>query len=229
MIVKKHMLRIKKHKGKIMPKKPKYTKEMLVDTAVNIIREKGISYITAQSLAKKLNATAPSVFTHFSSVDEIRQAARNKAKEIYNEYVEKGLKMNPPFKGFSLQIVKFAMDEPQLYKLLFHENGKNNTFSEYIENEGHFDEVTRAIQSTFGLEQEKAKSLFSNCMIYIHGISSLIACHVCCYTIEEVSCMFGKVCRWLIIGLSAPENEMTKIIPANNLVIDMNINEYLNK
>ena len=45
-----------------MPPKPKYTKEQLVGTAVDIIREEGVRAVTAQALAARLHVTPPSVF-----------------------------------------------------------------------------------------------------------------------------------------------------------------------
>lgn len=41
------------------------------------------------------------------------------ARKKYEEYVEAGLKMLPPFKGFGMMFVQFAIDEPEMFKCLF--------------------------------------------------------------------------------------------------------------
>ena len=97
-----------------MPPKPKFTKEELVQTALELAREGGLEMVVARNLGKKLNTAPSTIFTHFSSVEEIRQAVIQAAREIYNGYVEEGLKMVPPMKGFAVQYIRFAMEESNL-------------------------------------------------------------------------------------------------------------------
>lgn len=41
----------------------------------------------------------------------------DRAREKYEKYLEAGLKMFPPFKGFGMMFVQFAIDEPGKWKL----------------------------------------------------------------------------------------------------------------
>lgn len=41
------------------------------------------------------------------------------ARKLYNGYVEEGLRMTPPMKGFGVQYIRFAMEEHNLFSLLF--------------------------------------------------------------------------------------------------------------
>ena len=58
-----------------MPPRPKYTKDEIIDAAVDIIRTDGIYAITAQEIAKRLGTSTRPMFTYFSTVEELRNAA----------------------------------------------------------------------------------------------------------------------------------------------------------
>ena len=96
-----------------MPPKPKYTKEELIEAALELTRETGMDAVVARNLGSKLQVSPSTIFTHFGTVEEIRHAVLEAARVLYNEYVEEGLRMNPPLKGFGMQYIRFAMEEPK--------------------------------------------------------------------------------------------------------------------
>ncbi len=196
-----------------MPPKPKYTKEQLIDTAVDIIRKDGIKAITAQSLAEILHVTPPSVFSHFDTVEKIREAATDKAREIYDGYVKTGLAMNPPFKGFAMQFVRFAYDEPMLFQLLFMHKKDDPGFNEYSLEEGHTDFILKAIKDTFDLDDAESRELFTYTAIFSHGVASMIATGACHFTEQEVAELLGSSCRGFLMMIRAPKDKHTAMIP----------------
>ena len=62
-----------------MPPKPKFTKEEIVFAAKEIVREKGLSALTAREVAEKLGSSPRPIFTVFKSMDEVMQAIRVEA------------------------------------------------------------------------------------------------------------------------------------------------------
>jgi len=46
-----------------MPPKPKFTREEVVDTAIELIKDKGIEALTARELGAKLGSSARPIFT----------------------------------------------------------------------------------------------------------------------------------------------------------------------
>ena len=56
-----------------MPPKPKFTKEVLIQAALELAKEGGLEMIVARNLGKKLDTAPSTIFTHFNSVEEIRQ------------------------------------------------------------------------------------------------------------------------------------------------------------
>ena len=48
-----------------MPPKPKFTREEVVDKAIELIKDKGIEALTARELGAKLGSSARPIFTVF--------------------------------------------------------------------------------------------------------------------------------------------------------------------
>lgn len=61
----------------------------------------------------------PAYVQLFYSIDKLRGAVLEIAKELFDEYIEDGLKYSVPFLGFMSEYIQFAKDEPMLYKALF--------------------------------------------------------------------------------------------------------------
>lgn len=196
-----------------MPAKPKYTREALLAAALDIIREQSIESITAQELGRRLGASAPSVFTHFATVDDIRHAAVDAARELFDRYAELGLAMQPPFKGFGMQCLRFAAEEPKLYELLFMRSGTENPLMHYVRAEGRLDGVIARLEADFSVSREAAHWLFSSLVIYTHGLCCMIACGVVHYTNEELAHLLGAMFQRLTLGARVSPDAQADTIP----------------
>ena len=102
-----------------MPPKVKFSKQEIVDAAVRVARDKGIDGVTAREIAAELGVSTRPIFTYFDTMDEVKVEVFQTAKELYRAYVERGLAGPIPFLGVGQQYIRFAHDEPELYKLLF--------------------------------------------------------------------------------------------------------------
>ena len=58
-----------------MPPKAKFTKEQIVDVAVQVTREKGIEAVTAREMGNALGVSTRPVFTWFPTIDALRAFA----------------------------------------------------------------------------------------------------------------------------------------------------------
>ena len=102
-----------------MAPRNKYTREEMVEAAVRVVRENGIDALTAKALASELGVSTQPVFTCFHTIEEAKREVRDAAQKVYDSYVTAGLQMQPPFFGVGMQYIRFAKEEPQLYRLLF--------------------------------------------------------------------------------------------------------------
>lgn len=210
-----------------MPPKPKYTRDELIEAAVELTRECGIDAVVARNLGNKLGVAPSTIFTHFESVEEIRQAVLEAARSLYNEYVEEGLRMTPPMKGFGVQYIRFAMEEHNLFTLLFMQ--KRNSFKvvDFIITEGHYERVIRAAQTDFSLLREQAELLYHNMFTYAHGIAAMSATGVCSFSIEEIAQMLGMTCRSMLIGMKMPRDERENTMPQMGQTMPGSVASYM--
>ena len=210
-----------------MPPKPKFTKEVLIQAAIELAKEGGLEAIVARNLGAKLDTAPSTIFTHFNSVEEIRQAVIEEARVLYNRYVEEGLRMVPPMKGFAVQYIRFAMEEPMLYSVLFMKKRDDFKYVDFIVDEGHYEKVITAAEKDFSLNREQAEFVYHNMWAYAHGIAVMSATGVCNFSLEEISQMLGMACRSFLIGMKMPRDEREKTMPKVGGVMAGSIESYV--
>ena len=210
-----------------MPPKPKFTKEELIQAAVELAREGGLELVVARNLGTKLNTAPSTIFTHFDSVEEIRQTVIDVARELYNGYVEEGLNMVPPMKGFGVQYIRFAMEEPNLYSVLFMKKRDDFKYVDFIVNEGHYERIIVAAAENFSLERKQAELLYHNMWAYAHGIAVMSATGVCNFSIEEISQMLGMACRSFLLGMKVPRDERENTMPKADGIMPGSVASYV--
>ena len=210
-----------------MPPKPKYTREELIEAALQLTRECGIDAVVARNLGNKLEVAPSTIFTHFESVEEIRQAVLAAARELYNGYVEEGLRMTPPMKGFGVQYIRFAKEEHNLFSLLFMQKREGLKMVDFIVTEGHYERIIRAAQADFSLEREQAERLYHHMSTYAHGIAAMSATGVCSFSTEEIAQMLGMTCRSMLIGMKMPRDERENTMPQLGRSMQGSVESYM--
>lgn len=178
-----------------MPPKAKFTKEQITHAALELVRADGISALTARTLASKLGSSSCPIFTVFENMEEVHQSVLDSAKSRYKEYVEKGLADTPAFKGVGKQYILFAIEEPQLFQLLFM---NSQTVIPNIDGalpllDENYEEILDSITVGYGVSKKIAEKLYRHLWIYSHGIATLCTTKMCRFTGEEISQMITEV------------------------------------
>lgn len=178
-----------------MPPKAKFTKEQITHAALELVRADGISALTARTLASKLGSSSCPIFTVFENMEEVHQSVLDSAKSRYKEYVEKGLADTSAFKGVGKQYILFAIEEPQLFQLLFM---NSQTVIPNIDGalpllDENYEEILDSITVSYGVSRKIAEKLYRHLWIYSHGIATLCTTKMCRFTGEEISQMITEV------------------------------------
>ncbi len=159
-----------------MPPKPRITKEMVVDAAFALARETGAENINARTVAKKLNCSTQPVMYHFATMEELKKAVYAKADRYHSEYLmnmenQRGGVML----GIGLNYIRFAMEEPHLFRFLFQSNFfTGTTLLEMIDAE-ELAPVLLAMQGAVGRSIDQVKEIFITIFLFAHGYASIIA------------------------------------------------------
>ena len=200
-----------------MPPKPKFTKEEIVAAAFEIVRSDGESAMTAREVGKRLGTSSSPIFTVFNDMEELREAVGRMAKARFDEYMECARQYSPAYKKRGMQWVKFAQEEPRLFRLMFMQQSGGGT---------DFDEMMR--QSPFGKENdieiilrdynaspEQAERLFRQMWIYTYGMCVLCATGVCSFTEEETALQLGEMFKGAVAVITSGSTDEARVMPAD--------------
>lgn len=183
----------------------KYTREEMVEAAVRVVREKGIDALTAKALAGELGVSTQPVFTCFHTIEDAKQEVRIAAERMYERYVEEGLHMIVPFLGVGMQYIRFAENEPQLYRLLFLTTNEDGN-SSVMDALHHSQDLAReSLQQTYHIDAQTADRYFRDMWLVAHSLATLIVTGSCPYSEEEI--------RQILTGFSVSICKSIKEIP----------------
>ncbi len=191
-----------------MPPKAKFTKEEIIEAALNIVKTDGFEALTSRALGTHLGSSARPIFTVFKNMEEVQQAVIESAKMLYKKYVHKGLEEEHPFKGVGTQYILFSVNEPKLFQLLFMtEQPQIPDLSGVLPLiEESYEEILLSIQKDHGINQILAVKLYHHLWIYTHGIATLCATKMCRFTGEEISNMITEVCMSILKNIKECKN-----------------------
>ena len=185
-----------------MPPRAKYTKEQIRDAAYEMVRKEGFGKLSARNLAAELGMSTAPIFTAFSGIDELQKEVHNKAWNLYCDYFNRGMEAPIPFKGAGLMYIKFAKEEPNLFKMLFMNGNGEVPLTHYFPSGDKVNEpvVRENVKNSYGLNEEKAKKLYNHLSVYVHGIAVMEAQGNCVFTDEDINLMISEVFKSLING-----------------------------
>lgn len=160
-----------------MPPKNKFTKDEILDAAFEIVRAHGMAALTARSLAEKLNCSVKPIFGMFKNMEDLQQAVTEKAGDFYREKIYTAMSESKelPYKASGLAYIRFAKDEPELFKLGFMCD-RSETSSEKIDTETPETKVIiELLENKLDLSHEDACRFHLENWVYVHGIATMIA------------------------------------------------------
>ena len=175
-----------------MPPKAKFSEHEIVLATVKITREKGISAVTAREVGAVLGVSSRPLFTYFDTVDDLKREVYLYARELYRGYVKDGLKMPIPALGVGQNYIRFAKEEPELYKLLFltppaGESGGAMDGLRLLQ-----ELVRDSIMRIYHMDAEVADKFFRDLWLVAYSIATLIVMNECPYSDGEISALFTE-------------------------------------
>lgn len=185
-----------------MPAKVKATKEMIIDAAFEIARISGVENINARTVSEKLNCSTQPVMYHFATIDELKRAVYKKADCYHSEYLMKRInKQNGAMLGIGLNYIRFAIEEPNLFRFLFQSNFfSGNTMLELVDAEELLP-VLLAMQEALKMEMEQTKKVFLTVFLFAHGYASIIANNTLKYDEKIISSLLERAYRGAILAV----------------------------
>jgi len=190
------------------------TKERILSASLDLVRSGGPSALTARSLCARLDCGANAIFSSFGSIQGVRDAVREEARKLYQKRVGEGFALNPPFKGFGIAFIWFAMDEPHLFSMIMESQSQPASYKDYIDSHVGFKaDSLSAIADTFGLQGKDAETLYYQLILVALGLASTCTGGKSPLTIQQASEILGKNVRAFLMVIRAGNDEREGFIP----------------
>ena len=158
-----------------MPPKTRITKDMIIDAAVEVVRQNGSESINARTVAQQLHCSTQPVMYHFATIDSLKRTAFTRVDQLHSEYMLTIHPAQDPVLEIGLNYIRFAVKEPQLFRFLFQSGyAEENSLLEMIDSE-ELVPVIAAMQEGAGLDEKKTKEVFLTVAMFVHGYASIIA------------------------------------------------------
>ena len=181
-----------------MPPKVRFQQQDIVDAAFALARKDGIDAINARSVASEIGCSTQPIFRVFENMDQLKEKVQERAVQFFSEYIEKcRTKIPSAYKALGMAYLLFAMEEPQLFHIVFlSRNGKQprNLFA-------CRKEVIDCLVEKSGFNQQQAEQIHLHMWVYTYGLGAMLATEQLRYTQEELSEMLNQEYRCVVSGM----------------------------
>lgn len=189
-----------------MPPKCKFTRNEIIQAALDMVRKEGIASVTARGLGVKLGSSSKPIFSIFENMEEVQAEVQKAAKALYDEYVKSGLEQSPTFKSVGMRYILFARNETNLFQLLFMSDMRADKIQNILSDlDGNCSDTIYMLQNKYSLDKEKATRLYIHMGIYSHGIAVLLANKTCNFSEQEIEQMLSEAFTGILCSVQKRE------------------------
>ncbi len=157
-----------------MPKQ-RITKQMILDVAFNLAREKGYEQVVVKNIADEIGCSVQPIYSYFENMESLKEAVIGVAMQFYNNFIYTRVQKDSILESMAKANVAFAKYETNLFKLLFLQklNGLNS-FNDIYEWMGD-KQATVQLSKKLELPEDKVKKIYIMLIIFTHGVATMIA------------------------------------------------------
>lgn len=189
-----------------MPPKVRINREMILNAAVDIVRERGEGALNARAVAARLGSSTQPIFSHFESMEALRQEVIRCANSTYQIYLHQEMNSGkyPPYKASGMGYIRFAREEKELFKLLFMRDRSEEEIPEWSE---ELEPLIDMICSNTGMSIEAARRFHLEMWVFVHGIATMAATNYLPLTQGDISAYVSDMYLALKDKFTAKEQE----------------------
>lgn len=156
-----------------MPRSFMFTKEEILNAALDLTRAGGVGAVTARALGAKLGTSSQPIFGHFKSMAEVKDEVIRAANALYQGYLKNDMSEGkyPPYKASGMAYIRFAKEERELFKLLYMRDRRLEEKKIDPSAEKLVDLIVRQVHIT----RARAWMFYLEMWAYVHGIATMAA------------------------------------------------------
>ncbi len=191
-----------------MSKEVKITKDIILEAAFDIVREKGLEEVSNRSIAKRLECSIRPIYYQFNNSDELKRELYNKIEKYFYKYIMDNMIDNIPYyRQVGINYIKFAREEKNFFKILFMSKSDYLPEGFVSKSEDDFKEISKLIKMSTKLNDDDIKSFHIKMWMFTHGIASLLATDTVLLTEEQISNLLSSQFQALMLLEENPDNK----------------------
>jgi len=160
-------------------------RHLIIQPALGLLKNRGLEAVTMRNVAKRLGVGTMTLYTYINGQEGLRCEIAGRGFDMLNDFCEAAGTLDQPgnskrkWRGGTRAYVQFAIDNPNLYDLMFHVHPARGGPAGTILLGGleRFVEKVRRYQDSTGLTPAKAERLARSqterFCIAMHGLASL--------------------------------------------------------
>lgn len=152
-----------------MPPKVKADRDSILNAALKVAKDEGLSAITAQSVSSVLGMSVAPLFREFRTVEELRTAAVEKISFFHSQYLKEYPPEESSFLTYGLAYIHFSREYPHLFETVMQPRRSGLKEQKSVLP----DFVVNCLADECNLNFEEAKELLFHIWIYAHGLACL--------------------------------------------------------
>ncbi len=176
-----------------MPPQKRIAREQILKAAMALLRESGMDALNARTLAKRIGSSTQPIFSSYQDMDALREDIMREAVAIFSGMLteETESRRYPPYKATGMAYIRFAREEPQLFRAFFM---RARSQSEQSANDDvFFERFIRETVEGIGIAADAAASFHLSMWLFVHGIATLIATGYLDLPDDEISRRLSEV------------------------------------
>lgn len=156
-----------------MARKETITKKDILNAAFEMASEEGFDHVTARTLAARAGCSTQPIFRVYKNMEELGKELFDQVIEYFGAYYNEFPKKNDtPFVNLGLAYIRFAQDNPKLFRLLFDSENRHGKSLYDIMN-GQDGIIVKEINSAKNQGCSNPSAMFMKMWIFIHGAACM--------------------------------------------------------
>lgn len=195
-----------------MPPKSRITREMILEAAYTIARERGADQINARTISKQLDCSTQPVLYHFDHIEDIRREIYCMADAAQTAFLMQIPEDVNPMVAIGLNYIRFAATEKHLFRMLFQsDNFCGQSITELVD-APELLPILNIFQQEAELDMEQTKFIFKALTLLVHGYASMLANNTMKYNEAEIIPMLETAFAGMIAAIKMEENYDKKTV-----------------
>jgi len=159
-----------------MARTARISRDDIVAAAVELVRTQGHECLNVRTLAAALGCSTQPVLYHFATMDEVREAAYQAVDEQHSSFLTAGLETAAdPIMQLGLNYVRFAHEEPHLFRFLFQTNAFGGQDLTAMVAAPEVRGLVGIVAQSADMDIAQALQVFLTIFVAAHGFASLVA------------------------------------------------------